>query len=110
MINKADWEPFAEATGASLEDLKTVEGITAVSQAYYEWTDSQTPDVPGDGRAFYGRDALANYFIIGMQQLGVEIFHVENGQLTLNVPKEELRRLWERAEGPSCGGMRHGHL
>ena len=104
MINKTDWEPFAEATGASLEDLKTVEGITAVSQAYYEWTDSQTPDVPGDGRAFYGRDALANYFIIGMQQLGVEIFHVENGQLTLNVPKEELRRLWENYYVPMVKG------
>ena len=67
-------------------------------------TDSQTPDVPGDGRAFYGRDALANYFIIGMQQLGVEIFHVENGQLTLNVPKEELRRLWENYYVPMVKG------
>ena len=77
MINRTDWEPFAAATGASLEELKTIEGVTAAAQAYYEWTDSQTPDIPGDGRAFYGRDAVANYFIIGMQQLGVEIFMVE---------------------------------
>lgn len=104
MINKTDWEPFAAATGASLEDLKTMEGITATAQAYYEWTDSQTPDVPGDGRAFYGRDAVANYFIIGMQQLGVEIFQVENGQVTLNVPKEELRRLWENYYVPMVKG------
>lgn len=104
MLNKTDWEPFAAATGASLEDLKTVEGITATAQAYYEWTDSQTPDVPGDGRAFYGRDAVANYFIIGMQQLGVEIFQVENGQVTLNVPKEELRRLWENYYVPMVKG------
>ena len=104
MINKTDWEPFAEATGASLEDLKTVEGITAVSQAYYEWTDSQTPDVPEDGRAFYGRDAVANYFLIGMQQLGVEIFQVENGALTLNTPKEELYRLWENYYVPMVKG------
>ena len=104
MLNKTDWEPFAAATGASLEDLKTMEGITATAQAYYEWTDSQTPDVPGDGRAFYGRDAVANYFIIGMQQLGVEIFQVENGQMTLNVPKEELRRLWENYYVPMVKG------
>ena len=73
MINKTDWEPFAAATGASLEDLKTIEGVVSTAQLYYEWTDDQTPDVSGDGMAFYGRDAVANYFIIGMQQLGVEI-------------------------------------
>lgn len=104
MINKTDWEPFAEATGLSLEDLKTMEGVTAAAQAYYEWTDSQTPHVPEDGKAFYGRDAVANYFIIGMEQLGVEIFHVENGQVTLNVPKEELRRLWENYYVPMIKG------
>ncbi len=104
MINKTDWELFAEATGASLDDLKTIEGVTATAQAYYEWTDSLTPDVVEDGKAFYGRDAVANYFIIGMQQLGVEIFQVENGQLTLNVPKEELRRLWENYYVPMVKG------
>lgn len=104
MINKTDWEKFASATGASLEDLKTVEGVTAAAKAYYEWTDSLTPDVPEDGRAFYGRDAVANYFIIGMRQLGVEIFQVENGSLTLNVPKEELHRLWENYYVPMVKG------
>ncbi len=104
MINKTDWEPFAAATGVSLEDLQTMEGVTAAAQAYYEWTDGLTPDIPGDGRALYGRDAVANYFIIGMQQLGVEIFQVENGELTLNTPKEELHRLWENYYVPMVKG------
>lgn len=104
MLNKTDWESFASATGASLEDLKTIEGVAATAQAYYEWTDARTPDVPGDGKAFYGRDAVANYFIIGMQQLGVEIFQVENGQLTLNVPREGLKRLWENYYVPMIKG------
>lgn len=104
MINKTDWEPFAAAVGVSIEDLKTIEGVTAVAQRYYEWTDEQTPDVAGDGRAFYGRDAVANYFIIGMQELGVEIFQVDSGRLTLNVPKEELRRLWENYYVPMVKG------
>ena len=104
MINKTDWEPFAAATGASLDDLKTIEGVAATAQSYYEWTDSLTPDVPEDGRAFYGRDAVANYFIIGMRQLGVELFQVENGKLTLNMPKEELRRLWENYYVPMVKG------
>lgn len=104
MINKTDWEPFSAAAGITLDDLRTMEGVTATAQAYYEWTDAQTPDVPEDGRAFYGRDAVANYFIIGMQQLGVEIFRVENGQMTLNVPKEELHRLWDNYYVPMVKG------
>ena len=104
MINKTDWEPFAQAAGVSLDDLGTMEGVTEVAQAYYEWTDSLTPDVPEDGKAFYGRDAAANYFIIGMQQLGVEIFQVENGEMTLNVPREEIRRLWENYYVPMVKG------
>ena len=104
MMNQTDWETFAGATGASLEDLKTIEGVAATAQAYYEWTDGLTPDVPEDGKAFYGRDAVANYFIIGMQQLGVEIFQVENGEMTLNVPREELYRLWENYYVPTVKG------
>ena len=60
MINKTDWEPFAADTGASLDDLSTIEGVASTAQAYYEWTDGLTPDVPGDGKALYGRDAVAN--------------------------------------------------
>ena len=104
MINKTDWEPFAAQTGVTLEDLETMEGVTAVAQAYYQWTDDLTPDVPGAGRAFYGRDAVANYFIIGMRQLGVEIFHVENGEMTLHTPREELYRLWENYYVPMVKG------
>lgn len=104
MLNKTDWEVFSAATGASLEALKTIEGVAAVAEAYYEWTDGQTPDIPGDGRAFYGRDAAANYFIIGMRQLGVEIFQVNNGELTLNTPKEALHRLWENYYIPMVKG------
>ncbi|MCM1089384.1 MAG: extracellular solute-binding protein [Muribaculum sp.] len=104
LLNKTDWEPFAEATGVSLDDLKTMEGVTATAKTYYEWVDAQTPDIPNDGRAFYGRDAMANYFIIGMRQQGVEIFQVENGQVTLNVPKESVRRLWDNYYVPMVKG------
>ena len=66
MINKTDWEPFAEATGTTVEELATTEGIAEVAQRYYEWTDEQTPDVPDDGKAFYGRDSMSNYFILSL--------------------------------------------
>lgn len=104
MINKTDWEPFAASAGVTLDDLRTIEGVAATAQAYYEWTDDLTPSVPGDGRALYGRDAVANYFIIGMRQMGVELFQVENGVMTLNVPRDEARRLWENYYVPIVKG------
>ena len=69
MMNKTDWDKFAEETGATLDDLSTVEGIATVAEQYYDWTDAQTPDVPDDGKAFYGRDSMSNYFLIGMKQM-----------------------------------------
>ncbi|MFR8331665.1 MAG: extracellular solute-binding protein [Oscillospiraceae bacterium] len=44
--------------------------VTATAKAYYEWTDSLTPEVKDDGKAFFGRDAVANYFIIGLPPAG----------------------------------------
>ena len=103
MLNKTDWNKFAEATGADLNDLKTIEGVTKTAQAYYEWTDSQTKK-KNDGKAFFGRDALANYFIIGAKQLGTEIFSVKDGKVTLDFDKEVIRKIWDNYYVPFVKG------
>lgn len=104
MINRTDWETFSKAAGVSLDSLATIEGVVETAKSYYEWTDAATPDIPGDGKAFYGRDAMANYFLIGMRQLGTEIFQAEGGQVTLNLPKESIRRLWDNYYVPVVKG------
>ncbi len=104
MINKTDWDKFASETGSSLDELATIEGVVSVAERYYKWTDEQTPDVPYDGKAFYGRDALANYFIIGMKQMGTEIFQVEKGRVTFNTDKELVKRLWDNYYVPYVKG------
>lgn len=104
MLNKTDWEPFAEATGASLDELSTIEGVVKVAGEYYDWTDSQTPDIPDDGKAFYGRDAMANYFIISMKQMGEDIFEVKDGEVTVHTDKELIHRLWENYYVPMMKG------
>jgi len=104
MLNKTDWEPFAAATGVSLDQLSTIEGVAEVAEKYYDWTDSLTPDVPNDGKAFYGRDSMANYFVIGMRQMGKEIFEVKDGQVTFNVDKDLVRRLWDNYYVPYVKG------
>lgn len=95
MLSKTDWDLFSEATNTNLSELETKEGLATVAEKYYNWTDSLTPDIPDDGKAFYGRDAMANLFIVGAKQLGNEIFHVENQKMTLNIAKETMHRIWD---------------
>ncbi len=104
MMNKTDWEAFAGDTGASQEELSTIEGIVNLAEEYYNWTDAMTPDINGDGKAFYGRDSMANYFVIGMRRQGTEIFQVDNGKVTVNDDKDKIRRLWDNCYVPYIKG------
>ena len=104
MLNKTDWDEFAADTGASVEELSTMEGVAEVAKRYYEWTDDKTPDIPDDGKAFYGRDSMANYFVIGMRQMGTEIFQVKDGKVTIRTDKDKIHRLWENYYVPYVNG------
>ena len=103
MLNKTDWDRFAEACGVTLDELKTLEGVTKTARTYYEWTDSLTPQ-PNDGKAFFGRDAMANYMIIGSRQLGQENFAVEGNQVTLNLDRDVFKKLWDNYYVPYIRG------
>lgn len=104
MMNKTDWDKFASDTGADTAQLATIEGVVETAKQYYEWTDSLTPDVPDDGKAFFGRDAVANYMIVGSRQLGMELMEVKNGKVTFHTDKEVLRKLWDGYYVPSIYG------
>lgn len=103
-VNWTQWKPFAAETGVSEDQLSTWEGIASVAERYYQWTDEQTPEIPEDGKAFFGRDAFANYMIIGSRQLGVELFQVENGKVTLQMDRTVMRRLWDNYYVPYING------
>lgn len=104
MLNKTDWDKFADATGASLDSLANMESLVETARAYYEWTDSLTPE-PNDGKAFFGRDAMANYFIIGCKQFGIEIFSVDpNGKVTFQIDETVMRKLWDNYYIPFING------
>ncbi len=95
MINETAWEPFVEQTGVTKDMLLTHEGIVEVAKKYYEWS---------GGKAFYGRDSMANYFVIGMKQQGTEIFQVTGDGVKLNADKEKIRRLWDNWYVPTVKG------
>lgn len=102
-VNKTDWDKFAQATGARESSFSTWEGITDMAEAYYKWTDSLTQE-PDDGKAFFGRDAFANYMIVGSLQLGHEIFSVKDGTMTLDFHKETMKKLWDNYYIPYVKG------
>ena len=95
--------PVAKATGAAYDDLSTVEGLVATAGAYYDWTDAQTPK-PDDGKALFGRDAMANYMLVGARQLGNTLFEVQDGKMTLNFDKDVARKLWDNYYVPFVKG------
>ena len=104
VLNKTDWDVFASETGASYEDLADMDSLVETAQRYYEWSDGKTPDVPNDGKALFGRDAMANYMLIGSMQMGTEIFQVSEGKMTLDFDKETVRSLWDHYYVPFVKG------
>ncbi|MBU5482244.1 extracellular solute-binding protein [Blautia sp. MSJ-19] len=102
-LNKTDWQKFADATGATEADLETVEGLVETAEKYYNWTDEQTEE-PDDGKALFGRDAMANYMLVGARQLGGNLFEVENGKMKLNFDKDVVRKLWDNYYVPYVKG------
>ena len=95
-LNDTDWQKFAKETGAQYEDLQTAE-------KYYNWTDSQTPEAD-DGKALFGRDAMANYLLVGAKELGCDIFGVKDGKMTLNFDEDIIRKLWDNYYVPYVKG------
>ena len=102
-LNDTDWKPFAAATGAQDSDLETVEGLVKTAEASYNWTDAQT-DTPNDGKALFGRDAMANYMLIGAKELGDAIFDVKDGRMTMGLSEDAARRLWDNYYVPYIKG------
>lgn len=102
-LNATDWAPFAAATGVTYDDLATMEGVVGVARQYYDWTDAMT-STPNDGKAFFGRDALANYLLCGAQEMGLTIFDAENGVMTLHFDKDVIRKLWDNFYVPYIKG------
>lgn len=95
MVNKTAFEPFAAKYDITEQDLSTWEGLMETARKYYEYS---------GGKAFFGRDAYANYMIIGSKQLGSEIFKVDNGTVTLQLDKDVIRRLWDNFYVPFVSG------
>ncbi len=95
MINKTDWDKFCFATGESELKLSTWEGLAEIAEKYYNYS---------GGKAFFGRDAIANYILVGSYQLGHELFTVENDKVLIDLNKEALKKIWDNFYLPFVKG------
>ena len=86
MLNKTDWDKFAEETAAEPDSLLTWEGLAQTAQDYYEWS---------GGKAFFGRESFANYPILGSSQLGHELFKVSGNGITLDFEQSVMKKVWD---------------
>lgn len=73
-VNKTDFDRFSAATGVTLDSLRTWEGLFDACCVYEEWTDSLTPDIESDGKAFFAHDYHFDYFQVGIESLGTSFF------------------------------------
>lgn len=94
-LNQTDWDVFAAETGAKISDLETWEGLAKVAEDYYNWS---------GGKAFFGRDAFANYLIVGSIQLGHPILGSDAGKLSVELDKDTMKRLWDNYAVPYLKG------
>lgn len=106
VMNRTELDRFLEANPQySEQDMATWEGLARMAQGYYEWTDSRTPGVPWDGRAFIGMDSLANYFIVSNHALGSDIYHYDSqGRLVPDLNEGYIKRLFENYYIPFTKG------
>ncbi|MDE6833240.1 MAG: extracellular solute-binding protein [Ruminococcus sp.] len=104
MLNLTDWKKFASAGNVTVNDLSTWEGVVDIAGKYYEYTDNLTPDIENDGKAFFGRDSVANYMIVGAKQLDAEFITQKNGKLVMNIDKKTVRKLWDNYYVPYVNG------
>ena len=101
-LNETDWEKLPRPPVPPTTTFPPWKaGGTA--GAYYDWTDAQTPE-PDDGKALFGRDAMANYMLVGARQLGDTLFEVQDGKMTLNFDKDVARKLWDNYYVPFVKG------
>jgi len=94
-VNQTLFDKFATETGVSIENLSTFEGIAELSEKYYSWTDSMTPNKKNDGKYFFTADSWFNVAEVGMAQLDDTIFNNDSISLKSNNYKYMFDNFYE---------------
>lgn len=102
-LNATDFEPFAQASGVSLADLSTWEGLARTAALYYDWTDKQT-EAEQDGKALLGIDSFANFMMIASKQLGADMYQKVDGKTQFSLTADCAKKIWDLLYIPYLSG------
>lgn len=92
-MNSTYYEDYLKNSGDKPLDLTKWENIYKTARNYYNYTDSLTEDIKGDGKSFMGFDAITNYMVISTRQLNEPIMDEDRRCARLN--KEVLRKAFD---------------
>lgn len=93
-LNETDFQTFADATGVTVSQLSTWEGLAEVAEIYYHWSDDLTEE-EGDGRAFYGLDSEANFMLLAAKQLGEEMYLYGEDHTSFGLSETAAKKIWD---------------
>lgn len=102
-LNETDFQVFADATGATLSQMDTWEGLAALAESYYHWTDAQT-DTANDGKAFFGVDSEANFMLVAARQLGEELYDIQGTNASFGLSETAGKTIWNNLIVPYIKG------
>lgn len=100
---------FAENSSYSAADFESWESIAKMAEAFYNWTDAQTPEVANNGKALIGIDSLSNYFITQNHSLGADIYETAaDGSVTFELDEAAIKKLFSGYYIPYTKGYFRG--
>lgn len=91
-LNRTLFDEFAADTGADISKLSTFEGISELSQLYYEWS---------GGKQFFTADSWFNVAEVGAMQLGTTLIDDDNA---LALGTEAYQQIFKTLYTPSTNG------
>lgn len=103
-LNETDFQVFSDATGVSMSQMATWEGMAEVAEVYYNWTDEQTPEIQDDGSALFGLDSQANFLMVATEQLGEAFYIFEEDSVRLGLSEDAARQIWNAMFVPYIKG------
>ncbi len=92
-MNDSYYKDYLKNSGDKALDLTKWENIYKTARNYYDYTDSLTKDIKGDGKTFMGFDVVTNYVVISTSQLKTPVMDEERGAARLN--RKVLKKIFE---------------
>lgn len=96
IINKDLWREFVSKYQMFSEgSFNSWAELMRMAEAYYNWTDDMTPDIPNDGKAFFSVESLESFIYTYTNQRLPSLIQSGYNEITINANKDTFHEIWE---------------